>query len=86
MREITIRLFGRPCYTVAEEPIRGMEARKVQELFIYLLLHRAHSCSREALAAMLWGERNETHAKKYLRQALWQLQGALERAYHQRSS
>jgi len=82
MKEITIRLFGRPCYTVAEEPIHGMEARKVQELFIYLLLHRAHPCSREALAAMLWGERDETHAKKYLRQALWQLQGALERAYH----
>lgn len=77
---ITVKLFGRPCYAVAEQPIHGMEARKVQELFIYLLLHRAHPCSREALVAMLWEERDETHARKYLRQALWQLQGALERA------
>jgi DNA-binding SARP family transcriptional activator len=57
-----------------------MEARKVQELLAYLLLHRTHPCTRESLATLMWGERNDTQARKYLRQALWQLQSALDAA------
>jgi DNA-binding SARP family transcriptional activator len=67
---------------VDKDPVHGIEARKVQELLIYLLLHRAHPCTREFLATLMWGERNDAQAKKYLRQALWQLQSALEAACH----
>ncbi|MEJ5247519.1 MAG: bacterial transcriptional activator domain-containing protein [Caldilinea sp.] len=82
MDTLTVSLFGRLCCTVNARPVGGLEARKVQELFIYLLLHRTRPCTRESLATVLWGERDEVHAKKYLRQALWQLQSALESACH----
>lgn len=60
------------------EALPGFEARRVQELFSYLLLHRQRFHSRESLAALLWGERSTAQSKKYLRQALWQLQTALD--------
>lgn len=59
-------------------PLTGLEARRVQELFSYLLLHRERPHSREMLAALLWGDRVTAQSKKYLRQALWQLQSALD--------
>ena len=52
-------------------------ACKVQELFCYLLLHRDRPHPREALSALLWRDIPTTQSKKYLRQALWQLQAAL---------
>jgi DNA-binding SARP family transcriptional activator len=67
---------------VDNAPVGGMEARKVQELLTYLLLHRTHPCTRESLATLMWGERNDAQAKKYLRQTLWQLQSALDAACH----
>ncbi|MCS6828008.1 MAG: hypothetical protein NZ553_15450 [Caldilinea sp.] len=82
METLTISLFGRFHCAVNGRPVGRLEARKVQELFIYLLLHRSRPCTREALATLLWGERDEVHAKKYLRQALWQLHSALESACH----
>ena len=49
---------------------------------IHLLLHRTHPTTRDALATLLWGERSDVQARKYLRQALWQLQRALDAACH----
>lgn len=77
-----ISLFGRLRCMVDNDPVGGIESRKVQELLIYLLLHRTHPCTRESLATLMWGERNDAQAKKYLRQALWQLQSALDAACH----
>jgi DNA-binding SARP family transcriptional activator len=55
----------------------AFEAAKVQELLCYLLLHpKAHA--REALANVLWADSSNAHSKKYLRQALWQLQATLQ--------
>ena len=82
MVTLRISLFGRFRCMADRHPIGGIEARKVQELLVYLLLHRAHPCTRESLATLLWGERNDAQARKYLRQALWQLQGALDAACH----
>ncbi|GIK74842.1 MAG: hypothetical protein BroJett021_38300 [Chloroflexota bacterium] len=82
MTVLQISLFGRLRCTVDDDPVGGMEARKVQELLTYLLLHRTHPCTRESLATLMWGERNDAQAKKYLRQALWQLQSALDAACH----
>ena len=43
----------------------------------YLLIHRDKPHSREALASLLWGDTSTEKSKKYLRQALWHLHGAL---------
>jgi DNA-binding SARP family transcriptional activator len=50
---------------------------KALELLCFLLLHRDRAHTREELAALLWPDASATLARKYLRQALWQLQSAL---------
>ncbi|HAJ38472.1 MAG TPA: hypothetical protein DCL15_22615 [Chloroflexi bacterium] len=82
MASLHISLFGRLQCEVEGRAVTGLEARKVQELLVHLLLHRAHPYTREALATLLWPERNDAQARKYLRQALWQLQRALDAACH----
>lgn len=57
--------------------LKGIEASKDQELLSYLLIHRDRPHSREALAALLWGDTSTEKSKKYLRQALWHLHAAL---------
>ncbi len=73
-----ISLFGRFEVLRDNLPVVGFEARKVQELFSYLLLYRNRMHARETLAGTLWGESTSAQARKYLRQALWQLQSALD--------
>jgi DNA-binding SARP family transcriptional activator len=75
---LRVHLFGKFRVECGDIPLTGLDARRVQELFGYLLLHRERSHSREMLAALLWGERATAQSKKYLRQALWQLQTALD--------
>lgn len=77
MSTLHISLFGKFCAKRDGQILEGFDARKVQELFCYLLLHRDHSLSRETLASVLWPETTTTLSKKSLRQALWQLQSAL---------
>jgi DNA-binding SARP family transcriptional activator len=48
------------------------------ELLCYLLLYRDRPHCREMLAAVFWGNAPTAQSKKYLRQALWQLQTALD--------
>lgn len=76
MFSLSIHLFGK--FSVEYNGgIGGLGTSKVQELLSYLLIHRNRPCPREALAALLWGETATHKSKKYLRQALWQLQTAL---------
>ncbi|MDQ4099153.1 MAG: hypothetical protein M3121_01475 [Chloroflexota bacterium] len=77
---IEIRLFGKFSVHRSGEPLSGLEAGKVQELFSYLLLHRDRAHSRDLLAGTFWGDHPTAQAKKYLRQALWQLQSLLKPA------
>lgn len=77
MSTLKIHLFGKFCVRRSEIILNGFDARKIQELFCYLLLHRDHSLPRETLASILWPETTTTQSKKNLRQALWQLQSAL---------
>lgn len=77
MSALNIYLFGKFCVRRGEQELEGLDARKVQELFCYLLLHRDHTLSREILASLLWPETTTTLSKKNLRQALWQLQSSL---------
>jgi DNA-binding SARP family transcriptional activator len=78
MSKLRIRLFGK--FTVERESgsLKGLEANKERELFSYLLIRRNQSHPREALASLLWGETTTEKSKKYLRQALWHVQSALE--------
>ena len=77
MSRLSIQLFGKFCVRRNEQVLEGFDARKVQELFCYLLLHRNHSLPRETLAGLLWPDTTTIQSKKNLRQALWQLQSAL---------
>ncbi len=87
MSTLSIQLFGKFCVRRNEQILDGFDARKVQELFCYLLLHRDHSLPRETLASLLWPDTTTSLSKKNLRQALWQLQSALgsqNEALHER--
>ena len=77
MSTLHISLFGKFCARRDGQILEGFDARKVQELFCYLLLHRDHALSRETLASVLWPETTTALSKKSLRQVLWQLQSAL---------
>ncbi len=79
MARFRISLFSRfKVESDCERSSDGFEARKVQELFGYLLLSRDRLHPRETLAELLWGDISSLRARKYLRQALWQLQAALK--------
>lgn len=77
MDALQVCLFGRSDIRYRQQILSGFEARKVQDLFFYLLLYRHRSHSREALADLLWGERAAAQSRGYLRKVLWQLQTAL---------
>jgi DNA-binding SARP family transcriptional activator len=74
-----IYLFGRfQAVTRSGESVPGLQARKVQELLSYLLLSKNRPVQRERLAEELWPDVDGQRSKKYLRQALWQLQRTTE--------
>jgi DNA-binding SARP family transcriptional activator len=77
---LRVRLLGtlRPELETGQTPVAGLESSKVQELFAYILLHRLRPHARETLAGLLWRDSGPDQARKYLRQALWQLQAALD--------
>jgi DNA-binding SARP family transcriptional activator len=75
---LRVFLFRGLCVQIGERALTTLHARKVQELFSYLLLYRDRPHTREGLADLLWGDCSTARSKKYLRQALWQLQSALE--------
>jgi DNA-binding SARP family transcriptional activator len=78
MCALSVRLFGRLTVHHDGHVVEGLEAYRVQELFSYLLLHRERVHPRETLAGLLWGDTPAAQQKKYLRQAIWHLQTALE--------
>jgi DNA-binding SARP family transcriptional activator len=67
-------MFGKFCVRRDEKTVNGLDAGKLQELFSYILVFRESPHSRESLAALLWGDSSTVQSKKYLRQALWQIQ------------
>ena len=82
MPHLNVRLFGKFSILLDEKPVNGLDACKLQELLSYLLVYRDVPHARETLAALLWGESSTAQSKKYLRQALWQLQSALDSREH----
>lgn len=82
MPRIRVRLFGKFSILLNDQPIHGLDACKLQELVSYLLVYRDAPHARETLAALLWGDSSTAQSKKYLRQALWQIQSALDSGEH----
>jgi DNA-binding SARP family transcriptional activator len=78
MAALRVRLFGRLQIRREGADVPGLDGLKARELFCYLLMYRDSSHSREALAEQLWANKDASQTKKYLRQALWQLQSALD--------
>ena len=58
---------------------RASRAARVQDLLGYLLLFHDRDHHREMLADALWAGLETPQARKYLRQALWQLQSTVVR-------
>lgn len=77
MHALRISLLGRFRAEHDGQDVHGLDTRKVQELFCYILLNRNRSLLREQLAAMLWRSDSDTRARSYLRKALWKLQSGL---------
>jgi DNA-binding SARP family transcriptional activator len=77
MVTLTVRLFGRFDACSDGQPTTALNARRARELLSYLVLHRNHPQQREALAGLLWEDAPPGQSRKYLRQALWQIQTAL---------
>ncbi len=74
---LTVRLFGKFQVQRDDQILDGWNARKVQELFVYLLLHRERPHARPVLAELLWPESTPEQSTKYFRHAPWQLQTLL---------
>lgn len=78
MSQTNIFLFGRFCLECDGQKLLNFENQKVQELFCYLLLYRSRPHPREKLASLLWCDCSTAQSRRYLRQALWQLQTSLD--------
>jgi DNA-binding SARP family transcriptional activator len=74
--QLNIQMFGRLYIAQGGNQIH-IETHKALELFCYLLLHRHRAHSRDSLVETIWGETTAARGKKYLRQALWQIQSGL---------
>ncbi|VAW33424.1 hypothetical protein MNBD_CHLOROFLEXI01-4936 [hydrothermal vent metagenome] len=73
MISLHIRMLGKiQIYDSEQTPITL--PLKAQELLVYLFVHCNQPHEREKLSAQLWPNVPENRSKKYLRQALWQLQ------------
>lgn len=77
MTQLSFRLFGKFTLLSDGRPIEEFSSGKAQELLAYLLIYRDRPHSRESLADLLWNATSSATAKKYLRQALWQMQQAV---------
>jgi DNA-binding SARP family transcriptional activator len=82
--DLRIQLFGKFTVRVAGQRISALDSGKVQELLAYLLIYRDKPHSREGLAEVLWQASSTAQAKKYLRQALWQMQLLLPKGQMER--
>jgi DNA-binding SARP family transcriptional activator len=74
---LQVQLFGKLRVQDEGRLMGGLDGRRVQELLVYLLLHRERSHPREYLADLMWGEGTSAQLRKGLRQTLWKLQAVL---------
>ena len=77
MGQLRIKLLGEIAIHQDAEPVADLSA-KALEMLCYLFVYRDRPHTREALAELLWADVAAERAQKYFRQALWQLQSALD--------
>lgn len=80
MYAYTFSLFGRFSAYCNDCELTQLERGKAQDILCYLLLNRRQTHYREDLAARFWEESTTAQSRKYLRQAIWQIQKALDAA------
>lgn len=78
MTALRIALFGKFQITRHQQPVTGFDARKLQELFGYLLLYRDRLHPHEAVASLLWVARSRGSAPD--RGLLWRERSVRPRA------
>ena len=71
---LRVRLFGSPRFLLEGREL-DFAFRKVEALLVYVLLEGR--ASREALASLFWGDRDESLAARNLRNALYRLRQTL---------
>jgi DNA-binding SARP family transcriptional activator len=77
MPDLSFHLFGKFSALRDEQPLKGLDASKDQQLLSFLLIRRNQHHAREAVASLFWGDHSTERSKKYLRQSIWHLQAAL---------
>ncbi|MEV6923673.1 bacterial transcriptional activator domain-containing protein [Dactylosporangium sp. NPDC051485] len=78
MNGLSVRLFGIPSVHRSGRETTRIPAKSL-ELFCFLLIHHERGSSRELLSEFLWPDESGASSKRYLRQALWKLNAALNR-------
>ncbi len=73
MSDIEIRLLGGFDIRCGEAAVRRFESQKARGLLAYLALHRNQALSREHVSTLLWCDKDETAARRNLRQVLYSL-------------
>jgi DNA-binding SARP family transcriptional activator len=65
---------------VGERQVRGFESQRVRALLAYMAAQANRSISRELLATLFWPDHDDESARRNLRQAIYNLKGAFQRA------
>ncbi len=78
MGSLRILLFGGVRVSHDRSGVGVQLSKRVQNLLVYLLLHKRRFHSREELLDALWPDRDEQHARNCLNTTLWRLRLSLE--------
>jgi len=77
MASLKVTLFGGLEARLASGDPVGLSSKKAQALLAYLAIRPGQSHQREKLAALLWGEKSDSHARNGVRHALVALRRGL---------
>ncbi len=80
MSDIEIRLLGGFDIRCGDATVRKFESQKARALLAYLAIHPGQALSREHIATLLWSDKDESSARRNLRQVLYSLRTAFAEA------
>ncbi len=78
---LVICLLGTPEFRRGNQVLPPLATHKTLSLLAYLILHRQRSHSRDELAALFWGDRDDLHARRSLSTELWRIRRLLGEGY-----
>ncbi len=78
---LSIHLFGCPEFRLDDTLLPPLATQKTQSLLAYLILNRQQPHSRDELATLFWGDRDDAHARHSLATALWRIRRLLGEDY-----